>query len=273
MLDVVVDLRVSLIEARGWRPPGDSTAVVGVPGVVGAERTRSASRAASRPRQRGRSAQALRERLGHARCTFENDVNLAAARRALGRASRQGVDDFAFLSIGTGIGAGLVLGGELHRGRHGAAGEIDLALAGLGTATSIPCAAALEAYADAGSAGASRARRAAARRPTMRAPCSPRRARATPLARQVVTEAARRIARNIVPIAAVADVSLVVLGGGIGANGDLLLAPMREHLARWLPYPPRVEVSSLGEAAVLHGRARAGGARALDNVFSRRRTP
>src|ERR671922_87184 len=38
------------------------------------------------------------------------------------------VDNFVFLSIGTGMGAGVVLGGELHRGRHGAAGEIDFAL-------------------------------------------------------------------------------------------------------------------------------------------------
>ena len=51
----------------------------------------------------------------------------------------------------------------------------------------------------------------------------------------MVEEEARRIALHIVPIAAVADVALVVLGGGIGANGDLLLEPVRELLAEWLP--------------------------------------
>ena len=55
------------------------------------------------------------------------------------------------------------------------------------------------------------------------------------------------------PIAAVVDVSLVVLGGGIGVNGDLLLGPVRSELERWLPYPPQVEISSLGETAVLTG--------------------
>ena len=64
---------------------------------------------------------------------------------------------------------------------------------------------------------------------------------------------ARRIALHVGAVAAVADVELVVLGGGLGANGDLLLAPVRSLLAEWLPYPPRVEVSSLGEAAVLTG--------------------
>jgi hypothetical protein len=46
-------------------------------------------------------------------------------------------------------------------------------------------------------------------------------------------------------VAAVTDVSLVVLGGRLGANSDLLLEPMRACL-EVNPYPPRVEVSSLG---------------------------
>ena len=68
-----------------------------------------------------------------------------------------------------------------------------------------------------------------------------------------MAEEARRIALHIAPIAAVADIGLVVIGGGIGANGDLLLEPVRAELGARLPYPPRVEVSSLGDAAVLSG--------------------
>jgi predicted NBD/HSP70 family sugar kinase len=86
----------------------------------------------------------------------------------------------------------------------------------------------------------------------------------------VATEAARRIAVHITPIAAVVDVELVVLGGGIGANGDLLLAPIRERLAAQLPFPPRVEVSSLGDAAVLTGALAVGLTSALENSFSDR---
>jgi len=71
----------------------------------------------------------------------------------------------------------------------------------------------------------------------------------------------------------VADIELVVLGGGLGANGDLLLAPVRTLLAAWLPYPPRVEVSSLGEAAVLTGALAVGRQAALDNVFANRARP
>jgi predicted NBD/HSP70 family sugar kinase len=68
----------------------------------------------------------------------------------------------------------------------------------------------------------------------------------------------------------VINVELVVIGGGIGANGDLLLAPIRERLAELVPYPPRVEVSSLGDAAVLNGALAVGRAAALDSVFENR---
>jgi len=68
----------------------------------------------------------------------------------------------------------------------------------------------------------------------------------------------------------VTDVGLVVLGGGIGANAELL-ADVRPLLARWLPYPPRVEISSLGDAAVRMGAVALGLRPALENVFPSRR--
>jgi predicted NBD/HSP70 family sugar kinase len=86
-------------------------------------------------------------------------------------------------------------------------------------------------------------------------------------ARSIVGEVARRIAAHVAPIAAVADPALVVLGGGLGTNGDLLLEPVRALLADWMPYPPRVEISTLGEAAVLMGALAVGLQSALDNVF------
>ena len=86
-------------------------------------------------------------------------------------------------------------------------------------------------------------------------------------------EEARRIALHVVPIAAVADVALVVLGGGLGTNGDLLLEPVRERLREWLPLPPaRRGVVALGEAAALTGALAVGRRAALDNVFQNRAT-
>jgi predicted NBD/HSP70 family sugar kinase len=92
-----------------------------------------------------------------------------------------------------------------------------------------------------------------------------------PVARAVVAEEARRIALHIVPIAAVTDVGLVVLGGGIGANAELL-DTVRTLLAQWLAYPPRVQISSLGDGAVLMGALSVGLRSALENVFAARRS-
>lgn len=66
-----------------------------------------------------------------------------------------------------------------------------------------------------------------------------------------------------------------MLGGGLGANGDLLLEPVRALLADWVPvpYPPRVEVSALGETAVLTGALSVGVAQALESVFDNRARP
>ena len=65
----------------------------------------------------------LRDELGGAPLRLENDVNLAAlAELANGHGTEH--DDFVFVSVGTGVGMALVLGGELRRGASGTAGEI-----------------------------------------------------------------------------------------------------------------------------------------------------
>jgi predicted NBD/HSP70 family sugar kinase len=198
---------------------------------------------------------------------LENDINLAALGEQW-RGVARGVDDFVFISIGTGLGAGLVLRGELHRGRNGAAGELDYARSGHEQEFD-PCAGALCELA---------ATLAARRRTVLEQPYDPRlifaAARAgDEVAGEIVAEEARRIALHVAPIAAVADVGLVVLGGGIGMNGDLLSGAVRARLDEWLPHPPRVEASSLGDAAVLTGALAVGRRAALDNVFTRRRAP
>jgi predicted NBD/HSP70 family sugar kinase len=258
-LDLASSLLQSLTEATGLDPALIDGAVAGVPGVVEAQTGRV--RVTHFSDLDGRSFGAeLAERLD-LRITLENDINLAAVGEHWVGVAR-GVDDFAFLSVGTGLGSGLVLRGDLHRGHHGAAGEVDYALVGLGQVVD-PSAAAVSELA------------AEQRSPALAPPFDARTIFAAARggdgsARMVVQEVARRIALHVSAIAAVADVELVVLGGGLGANGDLLLAPVRTLLADWLPYPPRVEVSSLGEAAVLTGALAVGRQAALDNVFANR---
>jgi predicted NBD/HSP70 family sugar kinase len=262
-LDAIVQLRHVLAETSGLDAALVDEVVVGVPGVVEADggAIRLALNVAG---LEGRSFGAeLEERLGVS-VTVENDVNLAAlGEGSLGVA--HGVDDFVFLSVGTGLGAGLVLRGELQRGHNGAAGELDYVRVGLEQELD-PCAAAL----------AEVAKRLSADARTVLVP--PFEARSVfaaarsgdTVARAVVAEEARRIALHIVPIAAVTDVGLVVLGGGIGANAGLL-DTVRTLLAGWLAYPPQVQISSLGDGAVLMGGLSVGVRAAVQNVFAARR--
>jgi predicted NBD/HSP70 family sugar kinase len=260
VLERMAELTAALVEATGLPRERVDSAVVGVPGAVAPD-----GRVLLAENIHGLEdidVPAETERVLDMAVTVENDVNLAAVGegwRGVGR----GVDDFVFVSVGTGLGAGLVLGGELHRGRNGLAGEVDLAR--------------LEPALDPSAPALSRlaAERAAGAATTLSAPFDPRDVfaaarRGDAVARDVVAEEARRIALHVVPIAAVVDVGLVVLGGGVGSNGDLLVDPICAELAQRLPAPPRVEVSALGESAVLDGALAIGRDEALDRVFEQR---
>jgi predicted NBD/HSP70 family sugar kinase len=255
-LDAIESLARSLLAAADATPALVDSVVLGVPGAVDTAGLISLAENVT-----GLEGQSFRDELA-ARIdmpvTIENDINLAALGEQW-RGIARGVDDFVFLSIGTGLGAGLVLHGELHRGHHGTAGELDYVRVGL-TEDIDPCAAAVSDLAKALGAPAPHDPRsifAAART-------------GDSIARQVVDEECRRIALHVVPVAAVTDVGLVVLGGGIGANGDLLYDGIRSRLGAWLPSPPRVEASSLGDAAVLTGALAVGLRAARENVFVNR---
>ena len=267
VFDAAAELTERLVEESGLPAERIGSAVVGVPGVVSAA-TGRISLAENAHGLDGLEVGAELEReLGMA-VAVENDVNLAALGERWRGVARDR-DDFAFLSIGTGLGAGLVLRGELHRGHHGAAGEVDYAF-GVGVERDIdPCAAALLAFVREQAAGNGHATRLAEPFGVPEVFAAAR--EGDELARAAVAEEARRIALHIAPIAAVADIGLVVIGGGIGANGDLLLEPVRAELADRLPYPPRVEVSELGDAAVLSGALAVGVDDALEAVFVNRR--
>src|SRR5919204_435672 len=188
----------ALLEAGDLPAGALDGAVAGVPGVI-EEPTGEVGLAGNIPGLEGlRIGPALQERLG-VPVTVENDISLAPVGGAW-RGIAQGVDDFAFLSVGTGLGCGLVLRGELHRGHHGAAGEVDYALGGDLERENDPASVGVSAFA---------ARLAAeGRLRTMLAP--PYDARAIfgaaragdELAQAVVAEEVQRIAAHILPIAA-----------------------------------------------------------------------
>jgi predicted NBD/HSP70 family sugar kinase len=257
-LDAIESLSRSLLDGAGAGSALVDSVVLGVPGAVDV----ASGRISLAENVVGLEGEGFRDQLAQRvglPVTIENDINLAALGERW-RGIARGVDDFVFLSIGTGLGAGLVLRGELHRGHNGAAGELDHVRVGLAEDID-PCAEAVSALARSYGAPAPHDPRSifAAARAGDR------------IARDVVDEECRRIALHIVPLAAVTDVGLVVLGGGIGSNGDLLYERIRARLRAWLPSPPRVEASSLGDAAVLTGALAVGLRAARENVFVNRR--
>ncbi len=201
---------------------------------------------------------------------FENDVNLAAlgeAWRGIGR----DVDPFVYLHIGTGVGLGIVLGGELYRGAGGAAGEVGY-LPLWGTDVKDPESRRRGALDRAASAGGVVE---AATRAGMGASMTAKQVFAAAAsgdrnARKVVAQEADRIAMTIAAVAAVLDPRLVILGGGIGGNDQLLLAPVRARVTELSPFRPAIEASVLREEATLYGSVSMALRAAHARLFDRR---
>jgi predicted NBD/HSP70 family sugar kinase len=231
--------------------------VIGSPGVYDPRRNAMNLTGAHRGWDRPSALAGLREAFGPS-LVMENDVDAAAlAERALGHGRE--VDDFAFVHIGTGIGMGLVVGGQLLRGAHGVAGEIAfLPLSGGAGSDSREARkrGTLEAVASA--SGIVRA----ARRGGMRGAISARRvfeaaAAGDPRAAAVVAEEARLIAKTVCAVITVVDPDLIVLGGGIGRAPGFAEAVTVE-LAQIAPVMPAIRVSALGTEAVVDGCLSAG---------------
>lgn len=244
-----VEVRDRLLKQAGVADV--SAAAVGIGGVI--DPRTGEVRVANQHELNGFAATAgFRAALG-VPVVVENDVNLAAVGEGAHGAGA-GVRNFAFLSVGSGVGAGLVLAGELHRGQHGAAGEIDYVRADREFAPRSPAADAFLAHAEQRLARSSGSVSSGS---VLRSPVTAEAVMAAArtgdaLAVSLVRLEAARIARAAAGLTRVVDVELIVLGGGLGLNGDLLLEPVRAALAELTPYPPRVEVSRL-EAATLTG--------------------
>jgi predicted NBD/HSP70 family sugar kinase len=181
----------------------------------------------------------------------DNNINLAAVgEKWSGLAQR--VSTFAYVSIGAGVGMGVVIDDEVVRGAHGAAGEICYLPVGPdpfderhrlhgGLEDEIGAAAIVAAWGDEDGPAPASAEEVFARARD-----------GQPAARRIVDAVARHIGVAIATVCAVIDPELVVLGGGIGSN-PLLLAPVRATAAALFPMTVRIETSMLGEKAALQG--------------------
>ncbi len=212
---------------------------------------------------------------------IESEVSLSLqAERWVGVA--KGVDDALFVQLGVGVGAGLLVKGQIHRGANGAAGEIGLmpyplvgpsgdvelvaveTLAGGGallrkgqSLARTPEGAALRELAggDADNVDASTVFAA------MRG--------GDPAATALVLEIVRLLAWAIASVVCAFNPQMVVIGGGLSRAADQFLPRLEEMVAAAVPFAPTWFVSSLGDEAVALGAVHNATAMVEADLFDR----
>lgn len=177
---------------------------------------------------------------------LDNDANCAArAEHAYGAA--RGVDDALVLTLGTGIGGALLLGGRVHRGRNGMAGEFGhMQVVPEGQPCECGGRGCWEQYSS-GNALVRYARHGIGREPSVleelsdgnpeliTGPMVTAAAEAGDLvARQAFASVGDWLGVGIANLVAAFDPECVVVGGGVSAAGDKLLEPARQALVRSL---------------------------------------
>lgn len=250
--EIVVDLIADMV---GTRPPGQGPGrvVVGVPGLVDHE----AERLMHAPNLPTGWTGYLNHEWLSARTGLEvalaNDADLAAVGESSFGAGRDH-RDVVYVTISTGVGAGLVVDDRLVRGAlsGGELGHtvIDRVAALAGEPATVE---------DLGS-GTAIAKRAAEAGLAERGPALADLVRAgDPIATEIWTSAIEAVAIGLANLAWIVTPGIVVVGGGVGMNGDLVLPIVRKGLDRFGPaeVPPiAVANAALGDDAALAGAAR-----------------
>jgi glucokinase len=167
-----------------------------------------------------------------------------------------GPKSVAFVAIGTGIAAGVVLDGTLLRGENGFAGEVGHTAA---DPDGVVCACGLRGCLETIAAGPGIARQAdeaiAAGRATVLSPHATAadvfRASSAgdAVAVEITDRVCEHIARAIRSLALTLGVKRIVIGGGVAAAGPALLEPIRAHIARERAASPLIE-AAMGDATV-----------------------
>lgn len=190
----------------------------------------------------------------------DNDVNLAALGELWFGLDDDDVQTMVLITIGTGIGAGIIIDGVLHRGSHEASGEVGYFLLGkhflgkrydkLGAFENIAS----------GTGIAERATQALANQLSKDA-LSKLTAehvfdafrRGESWAEPIVDETVDYLAMAIANISTLLDPDIIVLGGGVANSADILLDSILNRIAGTIPVQPKLGVSRLGRKAVALG--------------------
>ncbi|WP_034386601.1 ROK family protein [Deinococcus sp. YIM 77859] len=252
--EAVLDAIAAQVRTLQARHPDAARVGVGVPGPLNVERTR----VKFAPNIYGFTdvplVAGLQERLGQ-RVVLENDAKAAALAEAHLGAAR-GTGSSVYVTVSTGIGAGIVLNGRLWRGRHGIAGE-------LGHVTVMPggpvSGAGLDGALEAVASGTAIARDAsyALNREVSTAEAFALAAQGEPAARRVVTQALKHIGVALADLQKLLDPEVFVIGGGVASVGELFFQGVRAAAEEYAgPFAPvTIRPAQLGTNAGVIGAA------------------
>ncbi|MGB6894782.1 MAG: ROK family protein [Dehalococcoidia bacterium] len=260
VVEGILDSLESLLAEVGGRGPPLALGI-GVPGLVVPHEGKVIA-AVNLPAWQTVSLAELVRRRWPIPVAVENDANMAALGEGW-RGVAQGMKTFVFVALGTGVGGGVIVDGQLQRGARGFGGEVCYSCLGREH---------LEVdYAPAGClerlvGGPAIARRGseALGRPVSSEQVFELARQGDAAARGVVRETAEYLAVAFTNMAALLDPEAIVVGGGIARQGELLLAPVRELVHRHVPTKVPILMSALGEDAQLYGAVRS----ALDLLYS-----
>lgn len=205
------------------------------------------------------------------RVVLDNDANNAALGEYI-RGAGRGVKSMAMLTLGTGVGGGLIFGGRLYRGAHENAGElghtiivVDGRRCGCGQ---LGC---LEAYASATATVARASERISAGEASCLSAQMKQNGQLTtemivnaasggdPLAQSIWDETCRYLAVACLNLQHTASLERIVLAGGMSAAGEALRKPVLEAISRigskMLGDPPEIRLAELGNDAGFIGSA------------------
>jgi glucokinase len=193
---------------------------------------------------------------------IENDTNLAAqGERYCGAA--QGEDNFVYVAIGLGVGAGIMVDGRLHHGSQWSAGEIGyLRLPNISSRHP-----ALHRFGELEKVLSSRGIEKSWKLDRSTSRLAPRQLKAAVVldlaagrdsrARRIVEERARLLADVIINISLILNPALVLLGGEVGSHAAILKS-VQAKLADSEFAVPRIRAGALGRDAVLWGAVELG---------------
>lgn len=250
VIDQITRLSEALLGRSGLPPERLMTGTVGFPGAY----DRRLGRLAMAPNIKGLEGlpieAMLRDRIGYD-LRIENDVNMAArGEQWLGEG--RGLDSFAFIALGTGIGMGIINEGRIIGGARGAAGEISTLPIGASAYDSRTFAAgALETVIGSAAIKARYEGYGGLDGLGVRAIID-RIGAEDFAAAATLDEVARSLAEAIRAVCAVVDPERIILGGSIGARPELL-ERVRRALPRCMPEPVKCTISQLGSRAGLYG--------------------